>query len=102
MRRRRVDVKVLKVVPKVLGGCAEGTWRLCRRYLEVVPKVVEVVLMVVVEIVLKVVDVVLKVMEVMPKVMEGMLKVVEVVVESAEGGWRLCRRWKKLFLKVAF
>ena len=40
-------------MPKALGVCAEGAWRLCRRCLEVVPKVVEVVL---------------KVVEVVPKV----------------------------------
>ena len=33
---------VLEVVPKVLGDCAEGARRLCRRCLEVVPKVVQV------------------------------------------------------------
>ena len=32
----------MKVVPKVLRGCAEGAWRLRRRCFEVVPKVVEV------------------------------------------------------------
>jgi len=33
---------VMGVVPKVLGGCAEGAWRMCRRCLEDVPEVLEV------------------------------------------------------------
>ena len=53
--------KVVEVVLKVLGSCAEGARRLCGRCLEVMLKVVEVVSKVA-EVVSRVVEVVLEVL----------------------------------------
>jgi len=91
--------KVVEDVPKVLGGCAEGAWRLYRRCLEVVPKVVEVVLKVFRgcteggELVLKVVEVLAEVViEVMPKVLGGSAKGTGGCGgDHAVGAWGLCK-----------
>src|SRR5215469_10126548 len=84
---------VLEVVPKVLGDCAEGARRLCRRCLEVVPKVVQVAE---------------AVLEVPLKVLGGCAGgYAERGVGTerdggcaksdggAEGAWKLCSRWRR-------
>ena len=74
----------MEVVAKVLrgcsGGCAEGAWKLYRRCLVVVLKMVEVV----VEVVPNVVEVVPNVVEVVPNVVEVVPNVVQVVLYMLE------------------